>query len=134
MAHLFEGAGCTPANANDPVAGQNSSGLGGAARDDPVDDVRGPRGTYRHEESRENQDGEQEVGHWSRKHHQEPLVDRPKVETARPVGGAELALVGGGAGCIFVADETDVAAERQPADLPERAALVGPAGDLSAKA
>ena len=35
---------------------------------------------------------------------------------------------------VHVADEPDIAAERQPADLPARAALVGPAGDLAAEA
>src|SRR6185436_15849730 len=35
---------------------------------------------------------------------------------------------------VHVAGELDIAAERQPADLPARAAPVGPAGDLVAEA
>ena len=35
---------------------------------------------------------------------------------------------------VHVAGELDIAAERQPADLPARAAPVGPAGDLAAEA
>ena len=47
---------------------------------------------------------------------------------------AAPAIRRGCAGRVHVAGELDIAAERQPADLPARAALVGPAGDLAAEA
>ena len=57
------------------------------------------------------------------------------VEGLRPQASAgHLRVALGLAGRIHVADEADIAAKRQPADLPAGAALVGPAGDFPPEA
>ena len=79
-------------------------------------------------------DGEQEIRHWSRKDDEEALPHRSNLECAvkKMVGNA--VEIAGVARRGHVADELDVAAERQPGDLPARPLPVGPSENLAAKA
>ena len=62
------------------------------------------------------------------------LPHRLGLEGPRALVGRQRQPVGvGHARRVHVAGELDIAAERQPAELPARAALVGPAGDLAAR-
>ena len=101
---------------------------------DRADDVRGWR-PDQGEERREDEDREQEIGGWSGKDDEEALPDRPDLESpvAQLLGGMSLE-VAGIARRGHVADELDIAAERQPADFPARALLVGPAEHFAPEA
>src|ERR671913_2329934 len=91
------------------------------------------RSTERREEDGEDRDRQQEVGNRAGKYDKEPLPHGFVVEAPLALLRRQLGQVARRARRMLVADELHVAAERQPADLPSRAALVGPSGDLAAE-
>src|SRR3546814_2839827 len=96
---------------------------------------RGLRRTIDHGETAKDQDREQEVGDRPRGDDQRPLPHRLRGKAARAFGvGQRLPCGVRLADRVAVARELDIAAQRQPADFPQRAALVGPAQYLAAKA
>src|SRR5215510_16104708 len=103
---------------------------------DRVDPRRGDRLAEDHEHGGEDHDRQQEIGERTGGHDGNPLADR-LVKEAAPLllggHGRNGGLVGR-AGGVLVAEELDVAAERNGGDLPARAMAVVEADELGAKA
>src|SRR3546814_4060913 len=75
------------------------------------------------------------ISDWSSDVCSSDLPQRLRLEGARALLGREREPIGRGLPRrVHVAREFDVAAERHPAELPARAALVGTAPDLPAEA
>src|ERR671913_974935 len=89
------------------------------------------RSTERREEDGEDRDRQQEVGNRAGKYDEEPLPHGFVVEAPLALLRRQLGQVARRARRMLVADELHISAERQPADLPSRPALVGPSGDLT---
>ena len=116
----------------DAVAASQSRGFGCRPGHDLARDRRRGRRSDERRETGEDQDREQKVGDRPRRHDQRALPHRLRGKGVRPlVGGQRLPFGVGLADRVAVARELDIAAERQPADLPLGAAFVGPAEDLA---
>src|SRR3982751_5350762 len=86
------------------------------------------------EERSEYEDRKHKIGDGAGKHHQEPLPHRAELECMLAQIFRDAVELGGIARRGHVADELDVAPERDPRELPTGALPIGPAGKLTTKA
>src|SRR4029079_1007028 len=127
-------ARCVPVrNRKDAVARLKPGLLRDAAFGDTRDEIIRPRRADRREEGGENDDRQQKIRGWPGQHDEEALPDWAQGEGTITVLGRDRVLVDRAAYRAHVADEAHVTAQRQPADFPARALLVGPAGDFMAE-
>ena len=125
-------------DADDAIAGLDAGPLGGAVRPSTVsDDGRMCGRPIMREDRREDDDGEDEIRRPGRPPRPRRASRAARSGTARRRSrqrrrGEHLRV--GDAGGVVVALEADIAAERDGAELPARAAAVGEAGQLAAEA